>query len=106
MLRELAAFPTVEETDAPSRAGALSTKDAIAMSGMLDRMVKTPLGRRLEELTEKQRRYVAGVYERVTGTPTYENLVSSGKVNLGSYGKTERPAVLRGELPKKPPGRR
>jgi hypothetical protein len=56
-------------------------------------------------LTEKQRGWVdrvAGV-EVTEYAPTYENLVSSGKVVRGA--EVETPLVLR-NLPLKPPGRR
>ena len=54
-------------------------------------------------LSDKQRKWLAGVYERVTGEPQYENLVSSGRVPRGR--EVETPAVLQ-NLPKRPPGRR
>jgi hypothetical protein len=56
-------------------------------------------------LSDKQRVWVRGVYEKLFDTPLYENLVSSGKVSLEGYGKTPTPEVLR-KLPLKPPGGR
>jgi hypothetical protein len=58
------------------------------------------------ELTEKQRTWVGGVYEKLFDEPIYRNDWSAGRVARGAYGKTEVPAVLLGPLPKKPPGRR
>jgi hypothetical protein len=58
-----------------------------------------------DALTEKQRRWVKGVHERLFDEPQYENLFSSGKVALGGYGKTPTPEVLKKPLPMKPPRR-
>ena len=56
-------------------------------------------------LTDKQRVWVNGIYDKVFDAPQYENLFSSGKVPRGTIGKTPTPTVLQ-NLPKKPPGRR
>lgn len=53
-------------------------------------------------LTEPQRRWLRSTHERLTGTPTYENAWSAGKVPAGR--PVETPAVLR-NLPLKPPRR-
>jgi hypothetical protein len=53
-------------------------------------------------LTEKQRAYVRGVYEKVFDAPQYENLISSGKAPRGREVPT--PDVLK-NLPKEPPSR-
>jgi|HubBroStandDraft_2_1064218.scaffolds.fasta_scaffold107277_3 hypothetical protein len=56
-------------------------------------------------LTEPQRAWVVGVFERVFDEEVYENLFSRGLVPVGR--PVETPAVLRKEnLPLKPPGRR
>lgn len=55
------------------------------------------------ELSEKQRSWIGKTYERVIGTPYYENLVSTGKAPRGR--EVETPVVLQ-NLPKKPPGRK
>lgn len=57
-------------------------------------------------LTDKQRSYLKGVYERVIGEPQYENAFSAGKVPLGTSMRTPVPEVLLRPLPKKPPPRR
>lgn len=54
-------------------------------------------------LSEKQRSWLTGTYERICGVPQYENLVSSGKAPRGREVPT--PPVLQ-NLPKKPPTRR
>lgn len=58
---------------------------------------------RLVALTEKQRSWVHGVYEKVFDEPIYLNLVSAGRVPLGK--PVELPEVLK-KLPLKPPTRR
>ena len=68
------------------------------MRDMLDRMENG----RIDFLTEKQRGYVRGVYEKVMQTPIYENLISSGKAPRGKEVPT--PAILL-NLPKHPPRR-
>ena len=69
-----------------------------AFRSMLDRMENA----KLYQLSESQRGYVRGVYERVFQMPVYENLVSEGKVPRGKEVK-----LLIDEMPKpkKPPGR-
>lgn len=58
-----------------------------------------------QTLSAKQRSYLGGIYERVCGEPTYENLYSSGKLCRGR--EVETPTMLRREnLPLKPPKRR
>jgi hypothetical protein len=54
------------------------------------------------DLSEKQRAWVSGVHENVTGTPNYENAWSAGKVPRGREVAT--PEVLK-RLPLKPPRR-
>ena len=54
-------------------------------------------------LTDKQRSWLRSVYEKVVGTPQYENMISSGKAPRGREVPT--PKVLL-NLPKKPPGRK
>lgn len=54
-------------------------------------------------LSDKQRSWVQGVLEKVTGTPTYENAWSAGRVPMGKPVAT--PEVLK-RLPKRPPQRR
>jgi hypothetical protein len=61
---------------------------------------------RWEELTEKQRRWVHGVCEKLFDEPEYHNDFSAGRVPLGSSMKTPTPEVLKRPLPMKPPGRR
>lgn len=53
-------------------------------------------------LSDRQRAWARGVSERGGGVE-YENLVSSGKANLSSYGATPTPEVLKKALPMKPP---
>jgi hypothetical protein len=84
MLEELLGF-SLEKED--------SRIDEKAFQQMLDRGLA---------LTEKQAKWVRGVYDRVFDSPSYENLFSAGKVPLGK--PVETPAVLR-NLPKKPPSR-
>lgn len=55
-------------------------------------------------LTDRQRGWVRGVYEKLFDEPQYDNLWSSGKVPKGNYGKTPTPEVLL-KRPLKPPGR-
>ena len=58
-----------------------------------------------QQLSQKQRGYLASIYERVCAEPVYLNLASSGKLCRGR--EVETPAVLRREnLPLKPPKRR
>lgn len=64
-----------------------------AFQGMLDRGYP---------LSDKQRAWVRGVYERLFDVPQYENLISSGKAPRGREVPT--PSVLQ-NLPKKPPHR-
>ena len=51
-------------------------------------------------LSPKQTAWIRGIYDRVFDEPTYENLVSAGKVPAGR--PVESPDVLK-NLPKKPP---
>ena len=56
-------------------------------------------------LTDKQRAWVKGVYDRVFDDPQYLNLASSGRLCRGR--EVELPKVLLPQnLPKKPPTRR
>lgn len=56
-------------------------------------------------LSDKQRSWVAGVYEEVFDEPRYANLASSGRLCVGR--PVYAPKVLLPEnLPKKPPARR
>lgn len=110
MLRMLCARALeLDESDATEDGQGINGIDALnfqenarkAFREMLDRLEN---GRALE-LSDKQRAWVRGVFERVFDSPTYENLFSSGKLCLGK--PVETPAVLRREnLPLKPPGRR
>jgi hypothetical protein len=68
-------------------------------------MLDTLVSGRYHELTDKQRSWVKGIYEKLFDAPQYENLFSSGKVNLSDCGKTPTPEVLKQPLPKKPPRR-
>jgi hypothetical protein len=56
---------------------------------------------RQRPLSEKQRTWLRGVHEKITGTPHYENMVSAGTVPRG-----REVASMVGALPKKPPQRR
>lgn len=71
--------------------------DFRAFEGMLSRG---------KALTDKQRNYLRDVFERIVGTPQYENLWSAGKVPRGESFATPVPEVLLKPLPKKPPGRK
>lgn len=68
-----------------------------AFQGMLDRW---------RTLTDSQRSYVKGVYERVIGEPLYENAFSAGKIPLGTSMRTPIPEVLKKPLPMRPPQRK
>lgn len=57
-------------------------------------------------LTDRQRQYVKGVFERLFDEPLYENAFSAGKIPLGTALATPVPAVLQKPLPMKPPPRR
>jgi hypothetical protein len=66
---------------------------------ILDRMENG----KLYKLSESQRGYIRGIYERVFQSPVYENLVSEGKVPRGKEVKLLVDAMPK---PLKPPGRR
>lgn len=57
-------------------------------------------------LTDRQRVYVKGVYEKVIGDPQYLNEFSAGKIPLGTSMATPVPKVLQQPLPMKPPQRK
>ena len=65
--------------------------------------VFTDMLNRRRPLSDRQGKWVRGVYEKLFDVPQYENLVSSGKVLRGR--EVETPEVLR-NLPKRPPQRR
>lgn len=58
------------------------------------------------DLTERQRSWVRGVYERVFDEPVAQNLWSSGQVPRGEALATPVPEVLKKPLPMRPPGRK
>ncbi len=93
MLAEVLAHADAHEDD---DCQLVSDKARKAFQDMAARLKRLPSA----ELFDKQRKWLAGVYERVTGEPQYENLVSSGLVPRGR--EVETPAVLR-HLPKRPP---
>ena len=97
MLRALVAkADELDETGSDEDEIFYQEKTRNAMRDMLDRMENA----KIDFLTEKQRGYVRGVYERIFQTPVYENLISSGKAPRGKEVPT--PAVLL-NLPKHPP---
>jgi hypothetical protein len=57
-------------------------------------------------LTPAQKQWLRRVHEQVTGTPSYENAWSAGRVPRGEALAMPVPEVLRKPLPMKPPGRR
>jgi hypothetical protein len=87
-----------DEDSANSLAMATLDKAATAFEGWLPKLEENPH----YFLSEKQRGWLRGVYEKLFQAPVYENLVSSGKVPRGREVPT--PIVLQ-NLPKKPPGR-
>jgi hypothetical protein len=95
LLRKIIAYAEdLEEDD-----GRLSGETVKAFEDMLVRLLASPFG----VLSDKQRRWAAGVWERLDGAPAYENLYSRGLVPDGRPVPT--PTVLQ-NLPKKPPTRR
>jgi hypothetical protein len=56
----------------------------------------------LPELSQRQREWVRGIFDRVFDDPQYENLFSKGNLCIGK--PVETPEVLK-HLPKFPPGR-
>lgn len=112
LLAELLNTPHVTDDDVYDRPppGRLSVLERERFDDMQRKLLFSPAlgerGRRQEELTERQRSWVKGIYERVFDVPQYENLMSSGKAPVGEYGKSAVPAVLCGTLPKKPPDKR
>jgi len=95
MLRELVEETgrTSEEEDEPRWA-----------SSMADMWSRYTNGR-LSTFSGKQAAYIRETHEKVFDEPTYSNDFSAGKVALGEALRTPIPDVLKGPLPKKPPGR-
>jgi hypothetical protein len=113
MLRLLCARATEldEDDDSDARADgldALGSHDANAFQPATRKAFRDMLSKLengLPELSQRQREWVRGIFDRVFDDPQYENLFSSGNLCLGK--PVETPEVLRREnLPLKPPGRR
>jgi len=100
LLRALVAAPFLEmaEGEKPPEG-----REHVAFTGIM-RLLDEGRGflRRQEQLTAPQRSWAQAVHERAIG-PVYENLFSSGRAVIGTYGKSATPKVLQGALPKQPP---